>query len=83
MTNTPHELAEDCPGQADLIHDLKMKDGEFRYMAECYHEVNRAIHRAETNVRPTDQFHEEDMRKERMRLKDQIAAKLSAAARTA
>ena len=83
MTNTPHELAEDFPGQADLIHDLKMKDGEFRYMAERYHEVNRAIHRAETNVRPTDQFHEEDMRKERMRLKDQIAAKLSAAARTA
>ncbi len=82
MTHTPHELAEDFPGQADLIHDLKMKDGEFRVMADRYHEINRAIHRAETNVEPTDQFHEENMRKERMRLKDQIAAKLSTAART-
>ena len=82
MTHTPHELAEDFPGQSDLIHDLKMKDGEFRVLAERYHEINRAIHRAETNVEPTDQFHEEDMRKQRMRLKDQIAAKLSAAANT-
>ena len=81
MTHTPHELAEDFPGQAELIHDLKMQDGEFRWLAEKYHEVNRAIHRAETNVEPCDQFHEEDMRKERMRLKDRIAAKLSAAAR--
>lgn len=80
MTHTPHELAEDFPGQAELIHNLKMKDGEFRVLAERYHEVNRAIHRAETNIEPTDQFHEEDLRKERMRLKDQIAAKLSAAA---
>ncbi|NNF90731.1 MAG: YdcH family protein, partial [Boseongicola sp.] len=42
-------------------------------------EVNRAIHRAETNVEPLDQFHEEDLRKERMQLKDQIAARLSTA----
>ena len=79
MTHTPHELAEDFPGQAELIHDLKMKDGGFRYLADQYHEVNRAIHRAETNVEPTDQFHEEDLRKQRMRLKDQIARALSAA----
>ena len=79
MTHTPHELAEDFPGQADLIHDLKMSDGEFRFLAEKYHEINRAIHRAETNVEPCDQFHEENMRKERMRLKDRIAAKLAKA----
>lgn len=79
MTHTPHELAEDFPGQAELIHELKMTDGEFRFLADRYHEVNRAIHRAETNVEPTEQFHEEDMRKERMRLKDRIATKLSAA----
>lgn len=79
MSHTPHELAEDFPGQAELIHDLKMKDGQFRTLADRYHEVNRAIHRAETNVEPTDQFNEETMRKERMHLKDQIAAILSKA----
>ncbi len=79
MSHTPHELAEDFPGQADLIHELKMNDGEFRHLFERYHEVNRAVHRAETNVEPCDQFHEEKLRKERMQIKDRIAAKLSAA----
>ena len=78
MTNTPHELAEDFPGQADLIHDLKMKDGEFRYMAERYHEVNRAIHRAETNVEPVEELQEVQMRKERVALKDEIWSMVSA-----
>ena len=79
MSHTPHELAEDFPDKVDLIHELKMKDGEFRHLFERYHEVNRAVHRAETNVEPCDQFTEENMRKERMQLKDRIAAKLSAA----
>lgn len=79
MTHTPHELAEDFPEHVDLMHDLKMTDGEFRFLAEKYHEVNRAVHRAETLVEPTDQFHEEELKKERMQLKDRIAAKLAAA----
>ena len=79
MTHTPHELAEDFPEHVDLMHELKMTDGEFRYLSEKYHEVNRAVHRAETLVEPTDQFHEEDLKKERMLLKDRIAAKLAAA----
>ena len=79
MTHTPHELAEDFPGKSELIHDLKMKDGQFRHLADRYHEINRAIHRAETNVEPTDQFAEEDMRKERIVLKDKIAAILAKA----
>ena len=52
MSHTPHELAEEFPDKADRIHDLKMKDGNFRKLADDYHEVNRAIHRAETSVEP-------------------------------
>ncbi len=79
MSHTPHELSEDFPGQEGLIHDLKETDAHFRGLADRYHEVNRAVHRAETNVEPMDQFAEEALRKERMHLKDQIAAALSAA----
>ncbi|MEJ6392559.1 DUF465 domain-containing protein [Gymnodinialimonas sp. 2305UL16-5] len=77
MSHTPHELAADFPEKSDLIHKLKMTDGEFRHLADRYHEINRAIHRAETNVEPTDDLHEQELRKERMALKDRIAAKLS------
>ena len=79
MSHTPHELAEEFPDKVQQIHDLKQKDGAFRVLADRYHEVNRAIHRAETNVEPTDQFNEENMRKERLNLKDQIASKLAGA----
>ena len=77
MSHTPHELVDDFPAQAELIHELKRTDGRFRFLAERYHTLNRAIHRAETNVEPTDQFNEERMRKERVALKDEIASMLA------
>ena len=78
MSHTPHELAEDFPDKLELIHQLKMTDGEFQHLADEYHRVNRAVHRAETNVEPCDQFAEEHLRKKRLHLKDRIAAKLNA-----
>lgn len=80
MSHTPHELAEEFPDKVELIHTLKEKDPHFARLMDEYHEVNRAIHRAETNVEPTEELHEVEMRKTRMALKDQIAAMLSAAA---
>ena len=73
MSHTPHELAEEFPDATDAIHDLKMSDAHFARLAEEYHTVNRAIHRAETMVEPTSEAHEQEMRRERMRLKDEIA----------
>ncbi|MBS8228073.1 YdcH family protein [Vannielia litorea] len=75
--NTPHELAEEFPGREAEISALKQKDAHFARMVERYHELNRAIHRAETNVEPTDDLHMVEMRKERMHLKDQVAAALN------
>ena len=72
MSHTPHELPEEFPEHAEKMAALKESDSHFSKLYEEYHEVNRAVHRAETNVEPTDQFHEEDMRKQRARLKDEI-----------
>lgn len=79
MTHTPHELAEEFPEHADTMHRLKTEDAHFARLFEEYHEINRAIHRAETNVEPTDAAHEGEMRKQRMTLKDQLYAMLSKA----
>jgi len=76
MSHTPHEIHEEFPHQQEAIHALKMKDPEFAALLERYHEVNRAIHRAETNIAPTDDSHDEVMRKQRLHLKDAIAAAL-------
>ncbi len=80
MTHTPHELHEEFPDHADRISELKVADAHFAKLAEEYHEVNRAVHRAETNVEPTDQFNEEEMRKKRAALKDEIYKILTSSA---
>lgn len=76
MSHTPHELAEEFPEAAEKMSALKTSDAHFAKLADEYHEVNRAIHRAETNVEPVDQLAEVDMRKKRAALKDEIAAYL-------
>ncbi len=78
MSHTPHELLEEFPEYVEKMASLKEGDAHFAKLYEDYHEVNRAVHRAETNVEPTDQFHEEDLRKQRARLKDEIYRMLSA-----
>ena len=72
MGNTPHEIHDEFPEHADRIHDLKESNAHFARLIDDYHEVNREIHRAETNVEPTDDFHMAEMRKKRLALKDEI-----------
>ena len=80
MSHTPHELAADFPNETDVIHNLREQDRHFARLADEYHEVNRAIHRAETGVEPMSEMAEKELRLTRMRLKDEIAAMISAAA---
>ena len=77
MSNVPHELAEEFPEHADKIHEMKTGNAHFAKLFDEYHEINRAIHRAETDIEPTDDFHMEEMRKQRMRLKDELFGMLS------
>lgn len=76
MSHTPHELIVEFPEHAFKITQLKTSEPHFARLYEEYHEVNRAIHRAETNVEPTDDAHMETMRKQRLKLKDELYALL-------
>lgn len=78
MTHTPHELSADFPEFADKISALKSSDTHFARLYDEYHEVNRQVHRMETNVEPADDAAVEAARKQRMRLKDEIYALLTA-----
>lgn len=79
MSHTPHELAEEFPDQVEKMTALKQDNSHFVTLADRYHEINRAVHRAETNIEPTDDLHMAEMRKTRMALKDEIAAILASA----
>lgn len=79
MSHTPHELAQEFPDLVQDIHKLKMEDQHFARLYDEYHMINRDIHRAETNVQPTTELHEQEMRKKRMVLKDELWNLLKAA----
>lgn len=77
MSHTPHELAEDFPDDVERIHALKEENAHFARLVEEYHAVNRAVHRAETGIEPCEELAEVEMRKTRMRLKDEISGMLA------
>jgi uncharacterized protein YdcH (DUF465 family) len=79
MSHVPHELHEEFPAKAEAIHRLKTTDAHFARLADEYHDVNRSIHRMETNVEPADDATIESFKKKRLTLKDEIARMLDAA----
>lgn len=72
MSHTPHELAEEFPDKVDAMHALKQSDAHFARLSDEYHEINRTIHRAETNVEPMEDLAAVELRKQRAQLKDEI-----------
>ena len=76
MSHTPHELTEEFPEAADKIHELKESNAHFARLADEYHELNREIHRIETDLEPASDEHQTELRKKRMALKDEIYAML-------
>ncbi|CUJ89008.1 YdcH family protein [Shimia thalassica] len=78
MSHVPHELAEEFPEFVEKMSELKVSDAHFAKMFDDYHELNRKVHRAETNVEPREELSEVDLRKRRGSLKDEIYAYLKA-----
>ena len=79
MSNTPHDLTEEFPDQRERITDLKTSDGHFARLVEEYNEVNRTIHRIETRVEPKPEEVEEDLKRRRLQIKDEIMTMLDGA----
>ena len=76
MSNAPNDLAEDFPDKVDRIHELKTSNNRFARLYDEYNELNRTIHRVETRVEPRSEDEEEELKRSRVRLKDEILAML-------
>ena len=76
LSHTPHELNAEFPEKAAKIHQLKTSNAHFAKLADEYHEVNREVHRIETDVEPASDDVLEELKKKRLWLKDQIAGLL-------
>jgi uncharacterized protein YdcH (DUF465 family) len=80
MSHVPHELVAEFPEHAALIHRLKGENAHFAKLFDSYHEVNRQIHRMETEVEPTSDDVLEQLKKQRLHLADELGQMLRQAA---
>jgi uncharacterized protein YdcH (DUF465 family) len=73
----PHELHEEFPQEVTLIERLKRTNHELRRLVARYDEVNGNIYRIESDEQPTTDEVLEILKKQRLKLKDEIAAVLA------
>jgi uncharacterized protein YdcH (DUF465 family) len=73
----PHELEDEFSDEASLIARLRKTNYDFARLASRYEEVNRNIHRIESEEEPAADTVVEELKKQRLRLKDEIASFLT------
>lgn len=79
MLGEKHDLIHELPEHRERIHELKMSDENFRKMFDEYHELDHQIIRMEEGIEtPSDDVLEE-LKKQRLFLKDQLFAMIRAA----
>lgn len=67
-----HNLAEAFPEFEEKIHKYKVEDSRFKNLFEKYDELDHEIYRIETDTEPASDYTLNELRVERVRLKDEI-----------
>ncbi len=73
-----HDLHHEFPEQGEAIHQLKTSNHHFARLFDEYHRVNKDIRRIEENDEPVTDLALGDLKKQRLRLKDELNAMLRA-----
>lgn len=79
MSHTPHELRDEFPDAADILHELKVGSTHFAGLADRYHDLNREIHRIESEVDAASDDRTEALKKQRLALLDEISVLIAQA----
>ncbi|WP_353739404.1 YdcH family protein [Accumulibacter sp.] len=67
-----HDLHHDFPEYLDHIYALKTSSEQFGHLYDEYHQLTREVERLEEEDLPVDDFTIENMKKQRVWLKDQM-----------
>lgn len=71
-----HELEQEFPDLKDTIHRLRSSDTRFSGICEEYKRIDAEVSRIEETNAPVADFDLEDMKKQRLKLKDELYAVL-------
>ena len=77
MQILPHDLDHEFPEFSPVMHQLRLRDPRLGNLFERYDKVNGTIVDIEENEKLFQDGEFEQMKKERLRIKDQIYAILS------
>ena len=79
MVNNILDLSHEFPEFKEAIHNLKISDAHFAKLYDNYGELCKAIYRAEQRIELISEEAEEALRKDRVKLKDELYAILNEA----
>jgi len=79
MSHVAHDLHAEFADDVEILHELKLSDGHFRAVSERYHDVNKEIHRIESEVEAASDERAEELKKQRLLILDEVAAMISKA----
>ena len=80
MPLTNHSLVNELPEYKDLIHNLKISDNHFAKLFDQYDGVEHEVHRIESGAEAASDDRLEDLKKQRLKLKDDLFTMLQKAA---
>lgn len=72
MTIEHHNLVHEFPALRDRIHELKVGNEHFRKLFDEYHELTNSIEKMETEATTVATHTEEEAKKRRVHLKDEL-----------
>lgn len=79
MQGHHHSLIQEFPGHSEQIHALKVDNAHFRTLVSRWEEIDKGIARAEARIELMSEAEEEQLRKARLALKDEIYKMLTEA----
>ncbi|WP_261388896.1 YdcH family protein [Qipengyuania aquimaris] len=77
--HTPNELTKIFARDREVVTRLKASDAHFARLADEYHEVNRQVHRIEAETEAASDERFETLKKQRLKLLDELTAIVSRA----
>ena len=79
MQGHHHTIGDEFPEYKEQIHTLKTSNAHFQSLLTKWEEVDKRIARAESRIELMSEEQEEQLRRNRLALKDEIYAMLSKA----
>jgi hypothetical protein len=74
MYGEKHDLIHELPEHRERIHALKMSNRHFERLFRDYHEIDHEVRRIEEGVETPSDEYTEDLKKKRLKLKDELYA---------